>query len=112
MKSRFTEQQLVEIPAIEVFEDLEWETVNAYHEVLGPDGTLGRDNRSEVFLVRPLRAAMERLNPAIPTEAIDQAVVDITKPRGALHYARANQEVHSLLRDRVEVQVPQADGTT
>jgi type I restriction enzyme, R subunit len=112
MKSRFTEQQLVEIPAIEVFEDLQWETVNAYHEVLGPDGTLGRDNKSEVFLVRRLRAAIEGLNPGIPPEAIDQAASEITKPRGALHYARANQEVYSLLRDRVEVQVRQTDGTT
>ena len=70
MKSRFTEQQLVEIPAIEVFEDLQWETVNAYHEVLGPDGTLGRDNKSEVFLVRRLRAAMERLNPRINARTV------------------------------------------
>jgi len=112
MTSRFTEQQLVEIPAIEVFEDLEWETVNAYYEVLGPDGTLGRDNKSEVFLVPRLRAALERLNPGTTADAIDQAVAEITKPRGALHYARANQEVYSLLRDRVEVQVRQPDGTT
>jgi type I restriction enzyme R subunit len=112
MKSKFTEQQLVEIPAIEVFEDLEWETVNAYYEVLGPDGTLGRDNKSEVFLLRRLRTAIERLNPGTPPEAIDQAVADITKPRRALHYARANQELYSLLRDRVEVQVRQPDGTT
>ena len=112
MKSQFTEQQLVEIPEIEVFEDLEWETVNAYYEILGPEGTLGRDNKSEVFLVQRLRAAMERLNPGMPADAVDQAVVEITKPRGALHYARANQEVYSLLRDRVEVQVRQIDGTT
>ncbi len=112
MKSRFTEQQLVEIPAIEVFEDLGWDTVNAYNETLGSEGTLGRDNRSEVYLARRLRAAMERLNPQITTEAIDQAVAEITKPRAVLHYARANQEVYSLLRDRVEVQVRQPDGTT
>src|SRR5229473_437832 len=112
MKARFTEQQLVEIPAIEVFEDLEWETVNAYYEVLGRDGTLGRDNKSEVFLVRRLRAAIVRLNSGISADAVDQAVAEITKPRGALHYARANQEVYSLLRGRVEVQVRQPDGTT
>src|SRR5437773_4492041 len=102
---RFTENDLVEIPAIEVFEDLDWETVNAYYEALGPDGTLGRDNKSEVFLLRRLRMAIERLNPGIPADALDEAVVEITKPRGALHYARANQEVYSLLRDRVEVHV-------
>jgi len=111
-KSRFTEQQLVEIPAVEVFEDLGWGTVNAYNEVLGPEGTLGRDNKSEVFLVRRLRAAIERLNPGMPADAVDQAVTEITKSRVALHYARANQELHSLLRDRVEAQVTQPDGST
>src|SRR2546423_14968783 len=98
MKSQFTEQQLVEVPAIEVFQDLDWETVNAYYETLGPDGTLGRDNKSEVFLVRRLRRAIQRLNPGTSADAVDQAIAEITKPRGALHYARANQDVYSLLR--------------
>ena len=109
---RYTEDQLVEQPAIKLFEELGWETVNAYSETLGPDGTLGRDSRSEVFLVRPLRVAMERLNPDVPGEAIDEAVAEITRPRTAMHYARANQQVYSLLRDRVEVAVRQPDGTT
>jgi type I restriction enzyme R subunit len=112
MKAKFTEQQLIEIPAIEVFEGLGWQAINAYNEVLGPTGTLGRDNRSEVFLVRRLRDAMGRLNDGVPTEAIDQAVIEIIKPRTALHYARANQQIHNLLRDRVEVQVRQPDGTS
>ena len=29
-----------------------------------------------------------------------------------MHYARANQQIHALLRDRVEVSVRQPDGTT
>ena len=86
--------------------------VNAYHETLGPDGTLGRDNKSEVFLVRRLRAAIERLNPGMPAEAVEQAVTEITRPRTAMHYARANQQIHALMRDRVEVSVRQPDGTT
>jgi type I restriction enzyme, R subunit len=110
--SRYSEDQLVERPAIRMFEELDWDHVNAYYEKLGPDGTLGRDNKSEVFLVRRLRATIERLNPEMPPEAIDQAVVEVTKPRSAMHYARANQQVHALLRDRVEVSVRQPDGTT
>jgi type I restriction enzyme R subunit len=109
---RFSEDQLVEQPAIRLFEELGWAHVNAYFEKLGPDGTLGRDNRSEVFLARRLRAAIERLNPGTPTEAVEQAVTEITKPRSAMHYARANQQIHTLLRDRVEVSVRQPDGTT
>ena len=113
MTSRqYTEDQLVEQPAIRLFEDLGWDTINAYHETLGQAGTLGRDNKSEVFLIRRLRAAIERLNPGTPAEAIDQAVNEITRPRTVMHYARANQQIHSLIRDRVEVSVRQPDGTT
>ena len=95
-----------------MFEELGWESLNAYNETLGPDGTLGRDNKSEIFLVLRLKAAIKRLNPGMPADAIDQAVAEITKPRTAMHYARANQQIHSLIRDRVEVAVRQPDGTT
>src|ERR1035441_7440287 len=110
--SRYTEDQLVEQPAIALFEELGWESVNAYHETLGPDGSLGRDNKSDVFLIRRLRAAIERLNPGVPAEAVEQAVTEITRPRTVMHYARANQQIHALMRDRVEVPVRQQDGTT
>jgi type I restriction enzyme R subunit len=109
---QYSEDQLVEQPAIELFAKLGWETVNARSETLGPNGTLGRDNKSEVFLSRRLRSALERLNPGMPAEAIEQAVTEITKPRTVMHYARANQQIHALLRDRVEVSVRQPDGTT
>ena len=109
---QYSEDQSVEQPAIKLFEELGWEHIYAYDETLGPNGTLGRDNRSEVFLTRRLRAAIEHLNPAAPSEAVEQAVTEITKPRTAMHYARANQEIHALLRDRVEVAVRQPDGTT
>ena len=33
----------------------------------------------------------ERLNPSMPAEAVEQAVTEITKPRTAMHYARANR---------------------
>src|SRR5580700_10743872 len=109
---RYTEDQLVEQPAIELFEKLGWESVSAYHEMLGNNGTLGRDNKAEIFLLLRLRSAVERLNPGMPPEAIDQAVAEVTRPRTAMHYARANREVYELLRDRVPVSVRHKDGTT
>jgi type I restriction enzyme R subunit len=109
---RYTEDQLVEQPAIALFEALGWVHVNAMQETMGPAGTLGRDNRAEVFLNQRLRAAIERLNPGIPAEAVESAVREVTRSRAALHYARANQEIYKLLRDRVEVSVRQPDGST
>ena len=110
--AQFTEDKLVEQPAIALFEELGWEHINAYHETLGPEGTLGRDNRSEVFLVEATSSRRSSAStPALPSEAIEDAVNEITKPRTAMHYARANAEIHALLRDRVEVSVRQPDGT-
>jgi type I restriction enzyme R subunit len=109
---QFSEDQLVEQPAIRLFEELGWKTLDAFHETLGPTGTLGRDNQSEVFLSGRLRTAIERLNPDASAEAVEQAVDAITRPRPALHFARANAEIHTLLRERVEVSIRQPDGTT
>ena len=55
---RYSEDQLVERPAIRLFEELGWEHIDAYRETLGPKGLLGRDNRSEVFLTGRLRGAL------------------------------------------------------
>ncbi len=108
---RYTEDQLVEQPAIALFEELGWEHINAMQETMGPEGLLGRDNRAEVFLNRRLRASIERLNSEAPAEAVELAIIEVTKSRAAMHYARANQEIHTLLRDRVEVSVRQPDGS-
>lgn len=107
----YTEGAAVEKPAIDLFRQLGWDHLNAYHEVLGADGTLGRESRNEVFLFQRLRAALERLNPEAPPDAIDQAITEITRDRGALHHARANHEVHELLRNRVPVSIRKPDGS-
>jgi type I restriction enzyme, R subunit len=109
---RFTEDQLVEQPAIELLADLGWSTVNAMHERLGSEGTLGRDNQGEVILVGRLRPALERLNPSLPPLAIEQAIAELTKDRSAMDPVRANRELYDLVKDGVEVAVRTADGGT
>jgi type I restriction enzyme, R subunit len=44
----YTEDQLVEQPAIGLFAELGWQTVSAMEEVFGPGGTLGRETSGEV----------------------------------------------------------------
>ena len=106
-----TEYDLVERPAMELLAELGWEVVDAMDETIGSDGTFGRQTRSEVFLARRLSEALSRINPDIPTEGIVQAVDEITRDRSAMHYGRANAEIHHLLRDGVVVQVRADDGT-
>ena len=72
----YTENQLVGQPAIGLFAELGWTTVLALEETFGATGTLLRETKGEVGLVSRLRAALERLNPALPPEAITAAVDD------------------------------------
>jgi len=102
----YTEDQLVEQPAINLFAELGWQTVSAMEERFGAGGTLGRETSGEVVLVPRLRAALEKLNPKIPAEAIASAVDALTRDRGAMTLAGANREVWGLLKDGVKVQVP------
>jgi hypothetical protein len=41
----FREEGAVELPAVALFAELRYETVNAFHEAFGPAGTLGRECR-------------------------------------------------------------------
>jgi type I restriction enzyme R subunit len=77
----YTEDQLVEKPAIELFSDLGWKTASALHEIFGAAGPLKRETSAEVVLVPRVRAALERLNPDLPTEAITAAIDKLARDR-------------------------------
>ena len=51
----YTEDQLVEQPAIALLAELGWTTVTALDEVLGLQGTFGRETRSDVVLAAQVR---------------------------------------------------------
>src|SRR5882672_8649471 len=94
-----TEDQLVELPAIQLFATLGWETVSASEEVAAPDGTLGRETTAEVVLVPRLRAALTRLNPMASPEAMTFAVDTLTRDRSTMSLVTANREVYDLVKD-------------
>lgn len=94
---RFSEDELVERPAMELLAELGWETVNAYSERLGPGGTLGRDSQHDAFLVHRLRDALTDLNPDVPVSIREEALAEIVRDRSVMLPVRANQEIHQLL---------------
>ncbi len=98
----YSEDTLVEQPAIALFAQLGYETVNVFHETFGKHGTLGRETSAEVMLVPRLRAALQRLNPGVAAEAIEAAIEEIARDRSALSIAQANREVYRLLKDGVK----------
>jgi type I restriction enzyme R subunit len=106
MPHAYTEDQLVEQPAIGLFEDLGWETVSAAEEIFGTAGTLGRTTKMEAVLSGRLRAALEKLNPGLPPEAITLAMDELTRNRSAMSMVAANREVHELLKQGIKVSVP------
>ncbi|OYV31920.1 MAG: deoxyribonuclease HsdR [Thiomonas sp. 20-64-9] len=106
---RYTEDSLVEQPAIGLFATLGWQTLSAREETFGADGTLGREIKGEVVLVQRLRAALCAFNPALPPEAIDAAIDALTRDRSAMSLEAANREVYGLLKDGILVSVPDND---
>lgn len=69
----YTENHLVEQPAIGLFAELGWQAVSAAEEVFGEAGTLQRQTKGEVVLESRLRDALTRLNPTLPPEALAAA---------------------------------------
>lgn len=106
MSHAYTEDQLVEQPAIGLFADLGWHTVSALDELLGNGGTLGRETKGEVVLASRLRAALDKLNPSLPGEAIAAAMDELLRDRSVMSPEAANREVYLLLKDGISVSVP------
>lgn len=101
--NQYTEDFLVEQPAMELLNSMGWEIKNCYDEVFGKDGTLGRETASEVVLTRYLRDAIKKLNPDANIDAINMAIEEITKDRSSLNMLSANKEIYKLLKDGVPV---------
>jgi type I restriction enzyme R subunit len=80
----YSEDQLVEQPSIGLFAALGWQTISATEESFGEGSTLGRETKGEVVLSERLRAALTKLNPGLPAEAIQNAIDEIARDRSAM----------------------------
>ncbi len=109
--SGYTEDVLVEKPAIEMLKDLGWEHVDAFHEFEQRGGSpLGRETKSEVVLISRLKPALGKLNPGLPPQAIDLAIEEILRDRSRVSLAAANREVYDLIKNGVRVEIPDPEG--
>jgi len=52
---------------------------------------------------------LERLNPALPPEAITAAIDELTRDRSAMSLEAANREVYRLLKEGIPVSVMDAE---
>ena len=109
MQNPYTEDQLVEQPAIALLAEMGWETLDCYNEFDQGSSSIGRKHKGEVVLTRRLYAALERLNPDAPNMAISAAVEELTRSRAAMSLVEANYEIYSLLKDGVKVTVTDSE---
>ncbi|MFK0345690.1 type I restriction endonuclease subunit R [Pseudomonas asiatica] len=106
----YSEDTLIEQPAIALFESLGWKTGNLYAEWAGSSSSEGRQTQQDVVLGGRLRAALGKLNPDLPSEAIDVVVEELARDRSKLLPVNANQEVYRLVKDGVPVSVTDEHG--
>jgi type I restriction enzyme R subunit len=109
--SDYSENTLVEQPAIALFEELGYEFANCFAEkVGGANATLGREITNDVILWPRLKVALAKLNPGVADEAIQLAVDELGKDRHAMGLANANRDVYRSLKDGVKVSFQNDDG--
>ncbi|HRC73804.1 MAG TPA: type I restriction endonuclease subunit R [Candidatus Competibacter sp.] len=110
MSHAYTEDQLVEQPAIGLFAALGGQTVKALDETFGASGTLGRETKGDVVLLPRLRAALAGLNPNLPDDAIIAAVDELTRDRSAMSLEAANRDIYERLKEGIKISIPDRDG--
>ena len=64
----YSEDALIEQPAIELFGKLRWETANCFHEFDHGPSPLGRDSKGEVVLVPQVKKVVKDLIQRLKTE--------------------------------------------
>lgn len=94
---------------------LSWLEELGYAIIPGPTIAPGemfaeRTSYSDVVLVQRLREALARINPLVPTEALEEAVRKVTHPETA-SLIENNRQFHEMLTDGVSVEYQREDGS-
>ena len=111
----YSEDQLIEQPAINLLEGIGWETLNCYSEFEQAEGSpLGRQTKSEVVLTSRLQPVLAQLNPDATQDAITKAIEELTDSRAVMSPVEANREIYTFLKDGVKVTLsePDSEGET
>ena len=92
---------------------LDWFRALGYNVISGPDMPPGphalREGYAEVVFPSVVRGALARLNPNLPTEALDDTFRRLTRPEGSTLEAR-NRAFHRMAVDGVTVEYRDGNG--
>ncbi len=98
----------MEEAALEWLADIGWQTAHGHEidsDALSPDST----NNVTAVLEGQLHDALARLNPDLPSEALNDALRKVTRPEGSTLSAR-NRAFHRMLVRGVQVEYRTSDG--
>ena len=106
----YSEDQLIEQPAINLLKEIGWETLNCYGEFeQTEESPLGRQTKSEVVLTARLASALKRFNPTATDAAIAKVIEELTHSRAVMSPIEVNREIYTLLKDGVKVTLSDPD---
>ena len=94
-------ESALEKAALDWFRELGYEYVHGAY--IAPDGeTPERDDYSQVVLVGRLRDVLTRINPGVPDDAIEDALLLVTRPDSPSLIVN-NRAFHRMITDGVDV---------
>lgn len=114
MSYDYSENILVQESAGHLLADeLGWQVEFAYNqEILGVNGTLGRNSYKEVLLVRYFQQALRTLNPWITDAQVIEAQNTFEKHLSSASLMQINEEKYAYLRDGIPVTEKKPNGQT
>ena len=114
MSYDYSENILVQESAGNLLHDeLGWDVRFAYNtEVLGKDGTFGRESYKEILLLRYFHEALKTLNPWMNESQISEAQKALENRLSTASPLQVNEEKYFLIRDGIPVTVKKPNGQT
>ncbi len=93
--------------------ELGWDVQFAYNtEVLGSNGTFGRESYKDILLTRYFKEALKKYNPWINDNQIIEAQQVLEKRLSTSSLLQINEEKYFLIRDGIPVTVKKPNGQT
>ena len=114
MSYDYSENILVQKNAGNLLRDeLGWDVRFAYNtEVLGKNGTFGRESYKEILLLRYFHKALKTLNPWMNESQISEAQKALENRLSTSSPLQVNEEKYFLIRDGIPVTVKKPNGQT
>lgn len=102
----YSEDRLIEQTAMQLFEQLGWQTYTAYeNETFGQSNSfLGRGSKKETILTKYLFPKLREFNPGLPEKTYQDAYEKLLESSSSKSLGELNHEKYKLLRDGIQLE--------